>query len=125
MLNEIRDAVHENAVAKGFYEGDKNFGELLMLVVSELGECLEAHRAGKPMSADPALLRELCEYSTWDNTVAERFRGNVKDLPADEIADAIIRLLDICGHYGIDIDAHVYAKMKYNETRERKHGKAY
>jgi NTP pyrophosphatase (non-canonical NTP hydrolase) len=43
----------------------------------------------------------------------------------EEIADAIIRLCDIAGIYGIDLDWHVKAKMAYNETRPRLHGKSY
>jgi hypothetical protein len=42
-----------------------------------------------------------------------------------EIADTFIRLFDLCGFYGIDIDSHVAAKMAYNTTRPPKHGKAY
>jgi len=39
-----------------------------------------------------------------------------------ELADIIIRVLDICGFHGIDI-AHALAdKMAYNETRQYRHG---
>jgi hypothetical protein len=41
------------------------------------------------------------------------------------IFTAIIRILDICGSRGIDIDKHIELKMKYNATRERMHGKKY
>lgn len=53
------------------------------------------------------------------------FREHVKDTVEDEIADAIIRLLDLSGYMGIDIDAHVGAKLAYNATRGTRHGKAY
>jgi hypothetical protein len=43
----------------------------------------------------------------------------------DEVADAIIRLLDFCGARGIDIDWHIKNKLRYNATREHKHGKKY
>jgi len=39
-----------------------------------------------------------------------------------ELADIIIRVLDICGAYGVDIDAAVESKMEFNETREVRHG---
>ena len=42
-----------------------------------------------------------------------------------ELADAIIRLLDICDFYGIDIEKHIEAKLAYNRTRGYKHGKKY
>ena len=42
-----------------------------------------------------------------------------------EIADAVIRLLDLSAGLGIDIDAHVCYKLEYNATRPYKHGKKY
>ena len=42
-----------------------------------------------------------------------------------KIADAFIRLFDLCGGLGIDIATHVKLKVEYNRTRERLHGKKY
>lgn len=42
-----------------------------------------------------------------------------------ELADTIIRILDLCGAKGIDIEKHIELKMKYNESREKMHGKKY
>jgi hypothetical protein len=39
-----------------------------------------------------------------------------------ELADAIIRILDVCAYHKIDIAAAVADKMAYNETREHRHG---
>lgn len=46
----------------------------------------------------------------------------MKDTFEDEIADALIRILDMCGHMDIDIAKHVYQKLLYNRTRGYKHG---
>ena len=35
-----------------------------------------------------------------------------------EIADTIIRLLDLSGYQGIDIEKEISLKMEYNKTRE-------
>lgn len=42
-----------------------------------------------------------------------------------EIADAIIRLLDLCAGHGIDIEYYINRKMQYNSTRNKLHGKRY
>ena len=55
----------------------------------------------------------------------EEFEDAIKDTFEDEIADSVIRLLDMCGGLGIDIDTHVRLKLEYNKTRERLHGKKY
>jgi hypothetical protein len=43
-LNEISKQIHENAKAKGFWDKDRNHGEMLMLIVSEVSEAMEADR---------------------------------------------------------------------------------
>ena len=55
----------------------------------------------------------------------ERNKENIKDTVQDEIADAIIRLLDFSHKFGIDLDFHIKAKLEYNASRPYKHGKTY
>ena len=40
-LNEYAEKIHANAADKGFWDSDRNMGEMLMLAVSELAEALE------------------------------------------------------------------------------------
>ena len=42
-------------------------------------------------------------------------------IPA-ELADVILRILDMCGQYGIDISSALAEKHEYNKTRPYKHG---
>ena len=46
-LNELAAAVHENAVAHGWWEQERELPEILMLCVSELAEALEEYRSGR------------------------------------------------------------------------------
>lgn len=119
-LNKLSKEIHDNAVAKGFYEEKKEVGTLLMLAVSELSEALEADRKGRKT---PDNVVFLLGYP--DKMFEDLFERQVKDTFEDEMADTIIRVLDMCGHLGIDIESHVEAKMRYNSTREAKHGKRY
>lgn len=120
-IPELIKRAHENAVKKGFYDdGDRNIGELLMLIVSELGEALEAHR--KNLFPMWEMYQEMLDREKCFETA---FRANIKDTFHDELADAVIRICDMCGYLGIDLEKHIELKMKYNETREYKHGKAY
>ena len=43
-MNELSKQIHENNKAKGFYDGEKNIGEMLALIHSEVSEALEADR---------------------------------------------------------------------------------
>lgn len=113
MLNELAKEIHENAVNKGFYSNPIEIGTLLMLCVSELSEALEADRKGRYADLESY---ELFECS---------FESCIKDTFEDEIADSLIRILDLCAAKNIDINTHVRLKMEYNKQRERLHGKKY
>jgi NTP pyrophosphatase (non-canonical NTP hydrolase) len=113
-LNEMAIAIYEGNKAKGFWDKERNVGETLMLIVTELAEALEAHRKGR-MAADDSRL----------HPTKEEFEELYKDTFEDEIADAMIRIFDFCGGTGIDLDFHIEQKVKYNSTRERLHGKQY
>lgn len=110
MLNELRNEIYLNAIKHGFYaEKEINIPEKLMLIVSELGEAMEAYR--------------IDNYCKKLNCSDKDFEELIKDTFEDEIADTIIRILDLCGYMQIDIDKHIKLKMKYNKSRPYKHGK--
>ena len=112
--------IHKANVDKGFYEQKISIGTHLMLITSELAEALEADRHSL-RARRLSFNEELNE--TKDFKLA--FKNNIKDSYEDEIADAIIRLLDHCAYRGIDIDWHINQKLKYNSTRAKRHGKKY
>lgn len=132
MLNELSKQIHENAKSKGFYEKEKNIGEMLCLIHSEVSEALEAVRINKYYS-------NCCEEQKWfikgmadknygatfndDLVFKEQFEKMVKNSFEDELADVVIRVLDLCAFKGIDIESHIKAKMRYNALRPHKHGK--
>jgi NTP pyrophosphatase (non-canonical NTP hydrolase) len=107
-LNDLCRDAFETAKSKGFWEGHRAFGELLMLVVSEASEALEDYRHGRRMTE--------IYHETGTNGLPKPC-----GIPT-ELADIVIRVADICGAYGIDLEAAVAEKMAYNATRPRKHG---
>lgn len=115
-LKKLVKETHDMAKQKGFWDGERNIGEKLMLIVSELGEALEAHRTNR--FAD---LKKFEECGKNDSC----FEQNVKDTFEDELADVFIRLADLCGAFNLDIEKFIELKMKYNSNRQRLHGKKY
>ncbi|MBE3576064.1 MAG: nucleotide pyrophosphohydrolase [Firmicutes bacterium] len=91
----IRDAareIHATAVEKGFWNpGEITFGERLMLVVTEASEAMQAYKKKQ------------------DDEIPE------------ELADIVIRVLDMAEGYGYDIEAAIAAKMQKNKARPYKH----
>ena len=122
-MNTIAKQIYEANKAKGFWDKERNVGELLMLVVSELGEAMEAHRKGK--FTQPLQLAWFFATLDKSHAIQEVFPDHIKDTFEDEIADAIIRLLDLSAGLGIDIEGHIKAKLEYNKSRPYLHGKKY
>ena len=92
-VKEMSDLCHSIARSKGFWDKERNIGEALMLVVTELAEAMEAHRKQDKVNFD------------------------------EELADTFIRLFDLCGGLGIDIEAEILKKCEKNKQRPYKHGK--
>jgi NTP pyrophosphatase (non-canonical NTP hydrolase) len=133
-LNKLRDKVVEYAVRQGFHNGNHrtvNLGERLMLIVSELSEALEADRNGKWSRDVDEIVHDKTTWLDVTNVPMEiiskkgYYEKYVKGTVEEEIADTFIRICDLAGIYGIDLDFHVAAKMAYNELRPYRHGKKY
>lgn len=94
-LNRYAKDCHQRAVAKGFWDEPHSVGHYLMLVISELSEAVEADRIGKWAKLDPDTIDTLQRIA--GAPYAQEFLRLVKDTVEDEIADAVIRLLDLLG----------------------------
>lgn len=136
-LNTLAKNIFEQNKAKGFWPdnpNDRNVGELLMLIVSEAAEALEASRDGKYANPIDVAQLEMIESHIglypdnkeyYEKQWVDFFKANIKNSFEDEIADTIIRLFDLCGAKGIDIEWHIAKKLRYNKTRPHKHGRAF
>ena len=125
-LTEFSKEVHKDNVEKGFYE---DFNELkkyvidttyernqtlktmfvdqrLALIMSEAGEAVEANRKDKLASLE-RYNKALKEGFSNE----ESFKTYVKDTFEDEIADVMIRCLNLCGFMEIDIQRHIELKL--------------
>lgn len=175
----------------GFHDDYHSPAHYMMLVLSEIGEMVEADRKNIRVRFPIDSLENMLRFN--DYTMA--FDSYVKDTLEDEMADVVIRLCDFCGslnvlpytndvmvdmsdefakffgdksiceqcfalssmvvdverasydaddsemrkrlgstlsfifemanYHGIDLLWHVDRKMEYNESRPRRHGKAY
>lgn len=112
-LNDLRDECYDVSLRNGFHEADnvlKHFpseiAPKLLLINSEIGEATEA-------------LRQM----EWETNLSE----HVPTMTAfeEEIADVVIRVMDLCGWLGIDIERCVADKMAFNRTRPYKHNKTF
>ena len=98
-------ACHANSKAKGFWDPAPNFPQQIALMHSELSEALEAWREGQPIN----------------QVLEDKGNGKVFGVPV-ELADCVIRILDTCAAYDIDLADAIERKMRYNEARPHRHG---
>ena len=95
VLNRYAKDCHQRAVAKGFWDEPHSVGHYLMLAFGELHEAIEADRLGKWAKLDHDTIDTLQRIE--GAPYAQTFLREVKDTVEDEIADAVIRLLDLLG----------------------------
>lgn len=103
-LNRFMFDIHKTASDHGFWDtpqklsdfSDLQFSSAIALVGTELSEALEAKRKGKD-----------------DGYIAE------------ELGDAIIRILDLAEAYKLDVVRAMIEKSEHNKAREFLHGKRF
>lgn len=104
-INELADRIYKENKAVGWWsESDENLtgkervtllASKLALVHSEVSEALEGLRKG--LMDDHLPRRSMVEV---------------------ELADTIIRILDLAGFMGLDIQGAIYEKLDYNSMRQ-------
>jgi NTP pyrophosphatase (non-canonical NTP hydrolase) len=95
-------ASHSLAAKAGWYHDlktgevlERNVGEMLMLIVSEISEAMEGHR--KSLKDDKLPHRPMIEV---------------------ELADAVIRICDLAGYLDLNLGEAIAEKLAFNATRE-------
>lgn len=101
-VNELRDFCYNASLEAGWHTNlqtgeliDRNKGEMLCLVHSEVSEAMEGERKG--LMDDHLPHRQMAEV---------------------ELADAVIRIMDYAGRWGYDIGGAIVEKLDYNKKRE-------
>jgi NTP pyrophosphatase (non-canonical NTP hydrolase) len=125
-ITELSKEIYETAKSKGWYDngGGQNVGERIALVHSELSEALEADRNGRhTQKGELEVTQEWLNMDgDYESMFKVSFQQRIKDTFEDEIADTVIRCLDMAAHMGFDLESHILAKMKYNSMRPQMHG---
>ena len=91
-IRDCAEKCHRIAVDHGWWETERPIPELLCLVHSEVSEALEADR----------------------NRDDQGF--------AEELADVVIRVMDLAEARGIDLEREIQDKMAWNIHRPYRHG---
>lgn len=102
-LKELVHTSYEIAKSKGWWDKERSFAALTLLMQSEISEALEDYRAKKGLtevwyerSQKPMSDIPICLGSS--SNPNDKFCG----IPS-ELADVVIRIADFAGHYGLTL----------------------
>lgn len=139
-LNTLATEIFEANKAKGFWDRERPLTETTMLIITELAEAVEEERAGRPAvwyrDHIEATVPVDAEYIVFDDDLLA-FHADDVELGPDqlkplkpegvdvELIDSLIRLLDLLGSRGTDVEGLLKQKLAYNASRPARHGKAY
>src|SRR5690349_15350685 len=100
-INRLRDRCYNESYTAGWHTNsatgellERNKGEMIALVHSELSEAMEGERKG--LMDDHLPTRPMAEV---------------------EMADGVIRIMDYCGRWNYDIGGAIIEKIEYNRKR--------
>lgn len=126
-LNELKDRAYKIACEHGWHDNEYSDEHWLMLILTELSEAVNADRKRK--YANIGMFKSNCNTPQvrpekhW-KYIYELF---IKDSVQDELADVVIRLLDLAGMRKIDLedfdyegsDTEDYDDMSFTESMFR------
>lgn len=107
-LRDIQKAVWRTAEEHGWHGENDSIPVKLVMIHSEVSEALEEYRNTSP-----------------ESEVSDLYYNGFSDKPEGfgvELADIVIRVLDLAEMLGMDLTDLILTKMKYNESRPYRHG---
>ncbi len=137
-ISQLVYRAHDIAQNHGFWENRPEFGTAIALIHSELSEALEEDRAARPplyfpcnnggMCVEEGNPGVKCGSRVWNPDEPDTYCKAISKKPEGygvELADAVIRIADLCGALHIDLERIISFKMEYNASRPYRHGKKY
>lgn len=119
-IDDWAEEVNRTAHDKGWYkhpetgeETERNFGEVIALMHSELSEALEEWRVSTP---------PMYWHDDDGNETTEYRQLSKPEGWAVELADCVIRIMDTCAEAGVSLEQAIRVKSEYNRTRPYRHG---
>jgi NTP pyrophosphatase (non-canonical NTP hydrolase) len=125
-IAEWQQEVHQGARDRGWYDGELGektpvrIASLLCLIHSEVSEALEDVRAGR-METKSSNTYTYDDGDTIEKPADVVVKTKPEGFPS-ELADIMIRVMDMAEWLGIDLEEQIRIKNEYNKTRGKRHG---
>lgn len=107
-IQKWQETVHQLALDKGWFNEENHLEAVWKYLGNIHGEVSEAWEIARMGDFDPT--------KVWLNE-----KGKPEGFPT-ELADILIRVLDVAQVFGIDMQEAMWQKHQYNATRPYRHG---
>lgn len=113
-LNELKIRAYEIACEHGWHEEEQSDEELLMLVITEIAEAVNADRRNHHADVEA--------FKKYEDSLdfMQNFERQIKDTVEDELSDVVIRCLSMAGSRSIDLSAAMDFIDKLSEVECKK-----
>lgn len=95
-LTDLTKDAYQNAKAHGFNETE-DIERTLMLIITEIGEAVDAHRKGWIAEGNRAWFEAVLVKTSDVDKRMTAYEGYIKNQLEDELADVVIRIASLCG----------------------------
>lgn len=109
-LKALMKGIDEVNIANGWHDKPVSIPEHVALLHSEVSELFEAYRKGA--------LTHPCDKAEKMKGLGMEPLSNIEE----EVADILIRALDLCSRNGLDPETICLSKLAYNASRGHRHG---
>lgn len=125
-IREWQQSISEYADAAGWWDDPKGEGRspamLFALVHSEVSEALEEYRKGRGVAERYYSVPGSGQILELNSPIPPKHWPLKPEGIPSELADVMIRVLDMAAHWGIDLQEVMEEKDRFNRTRGYKHG---
>ena len=120
-IKDLQKIVHQMAKEKGWWDDvdgkPRDIASQFVNFHAEISEAWEEVRDGKPFNK--IIYHESQAHGEGEDTTERILKPCGVPI---ELADCVIRIMDTCEAYEIDLEEAILEKIKFNQTRPYRHG---
>lgn len=117
-INELKEKAFRIATEHGWFDDEVSVTHDLALIMSEIGEAINAHRAGKFAQKEMFLKESVTPQTHPEKHWVFCFENFIKNTFEDELADIIIRTLTLTARNSMELPQELFTEEKLKKSMD-------